>query len=116
MAALYAGKVGYEIIREIGVDRIRKKSLRLTDLILEEAAAAGLAVTCPEDVKRRGGTVALDVPEGVRVCAELLRRQVIVDYRPKAGIRVSPHFYSTEDECRAVVAETRKILEEMGID
>jgi len=32
-----------------------------------------------------------------------------VDYRPKAGIRVSPHFYSTEDECRAVVAAIGEI-------
>jgi kynureninase len=58
--------------------------------------------------------VALDVPDGKRVCDELIRRQFIVDYRPQAGIRVSPHFYSTEEECLAVVDETRAILRSMG--
>jgi kynureninase len=102
--ALFSARSGYEIIREIGVDRIRAKSRRLVDLVLGEARAAGLCVTCPADPARRGGTVAIDVPDGARVCEELLRREIIVDYRPHAGIRVSPHFYSTEDECRAVVA------------
>lgn len=112
--ALAAAEPGYRIVREIGVDRIRRRSLRLTRLLLDEAAAAGLKVRCPKDESHRGGTVALDVPDAEAVCQELLRRQVIVDFRPGAGVRVSPHFYSTEDECRAVVAETRKILRERG--
>jgi kynureninase len=113
--ALYAAEVGYRIIREVGVDRIRHRSLKLTGLILDEAQAAGVTVTCPPDEAHRGGTVALDVPEAERVCRELLRREFIVDYRPQAGIRVSPHFYSTEDECRAVVAETKKIIREFHL-
>lgn len=111
--ALFAAEVGYKIIREVGVPRIRRNSERLTKLLLEEATKQGLAVTCPMDQARRGGTVALSVPNGEEVCKELLRRQFIVDYRPKAGIRVSPHFYSTADECRAIVAETAGIVSGM---
>jgi len=102
--SLFSARSGYEIIRKIGVEKIRAKSMRLVNLILEEARAAGLKVTCPSDPTRRGGTVAIDAPNGADVCAELIRREIIVDYRPQAGVRVSPHFYSTEDECRAVVA------------
>jgi kynureninase len=102
--ALFSARSGYEIVRAIGVDAIRARSRRLTDLILAEAGAAGLPVTCPADPTRRGGTVAIDVPDGAAVCAELLRREIVVDHRPKAGIRVAPHFYSTEDECKAVVS------------
>jgi kynureninase len=113
--ALYAARSGYEIVREIGIPRIRENSLRLTDLLLAEARAAGIAVTCPEERSHRGGTVALNVPEPEAVCNELLRREFIVDWRPEAGVRVSPHFYSTEDEIRATVAETAKILDERGL-
>lgn len=107
--ALFSARAGYEIIRKVGVGAIRAKSKRLVKLILDEARAAGFEVTCPADPERRGGTVAVAVQDGERVCAELLRREIIVDYRPKAGIRVSPHFYSTEDECRAVVAAIAEI-------
>jgi kynureninase len=113
--ALYAARVGYRIIREIGVERIRENSLALTDIILEQAASLGLRTTCPASVAQRGGTVALDVPEAERVCGILLEREFIVDWRPRAGVRVSPHFYSTADECRAVVDETAKILGELGL-
>jgi kynureninase len=110
--ALFAAEEGYRIIREVGVAAIREKSLRLTDLLIAEALAAGLEVRCPRRREQRGGTVALDVPEAEAVCAELLRREIIVDYRPGSGIRVSPHFYSTEDECREVVATTASIVRE----
>ena len=113
--ALYAARVGYEIIREIGVGRIRERSLALPDTILEEAGARGLRTTCPASRSHRGGTVALDVPEPERVCKALLEREFIVDWRPKAGVRVSPHFYSTADECRAVVDEAAKIMGELGL-
>ena len=107
--SLFSARSGYEIIRKVGVANIRAKSRRLVDLILNEARAAGLRVTCPADPERRGGTVAIAVDDGERVCAELIRREIIVDYRPQAGIRVAPHFYSTEDECRAVVDAIREI-------
>jgi kynureninase len=113
--SLFSAKSGYEIIRKIGVERIRAKSRRLVDVILDDARAAGLKVTCPADPERRGGTVAVNVPNGDRVCAELLRRDIIVDYRPQAGIRVSPHFYSTEDECHAVVAAILEIVKERRV-
>ena len=53
----------------------------------------------------RGGSVVIDLPNGTRITEELLRRDIIVDYRPNAGIRLAPHFYNTEEEIdRAVDA------------
>ena len=100
---LHAAKVGYEIIREIGVPAIRAKSKRLVARIEDRARGYGFKVTCPADPDRRGSTVAIDVPEGKRVCDELIRRDIVVDYRPKAGIRIGPHFYTTEEECDRTV-------------
>jgi kynureninase len=53
----------------------------------------------------------LDVPHGEAVTRELLRREIVVDHRPGAGIRYSPHFYSTDDEIVRAVDETRQILD-----
>lgn len=113
--ALFAAKTGYEMIREIGVDRIRARSLHLTQTLLDAAAAADIPVTCPEDQEHRGGTVALNSPDGKAVCDELNRRDFVCDYRPEAGIRLGPHFFVTEDECRSVVDEIVKILKQRGL-
>ncbi len=88
---------------------IREKSLRQTELLIGLADEAGLRVNTPRDPSRRGGVVILDVPNGREVTKELLRREVIVDYRPGAGIRVAPHFYTTDEELDRTVAEIRSI-------
>ncbi len=108
--ALYAAKSGISIIRDVGVERIRRNSLMLTDRIIEHAEPLGYELTVPRDHEHRGGTVAFNVPHAKQVTAELLVRDFVVDYRPKAGIRVSPHFYSTPEECDAVVDEIADIL------
>ncbi len=108
--ALYAARSGYEIILEIGVERIRAKSQRQTQRLIELAEARGLRTTSPKDPARRGGTVTIDVEHGPAVTKELIRREVLVDYRPGAGIRVSPHFYTTDEELERTVAEIADIV------
>jgi kynureninase len=110
VAGFYAARPGVEIIREVGVERIRKRSLALTRRLMEGARAHGWRVATPDADEGRGGTVTLDVPRGPEVLEELLRREVMVDYRPGAGIRISPHFYNTEDEVDFAVAEIASIL------
>jgi kynureninase len=109
--ALYAARAGYEIIERIGVSAIREKSLRQTSLLLELARSHGLPPRTPERPEERGGMVILDVPHGEAVTRELLRREILVDHRPGAGIRVSPHFYTADEELERVVAEIRTILD-----
>lgn len=108
---LYAACSGYEIINQIGVDKIREKSLRQTSLLIDLAENAGFGVNSPRSAESRGGTVVIDVPHGYEVTQELLRRDFLVDYRPGAGIRVAPHFYSTDDELDLTIREIRKIIE-----
>jgi kynureninase len=107
--ALYSARSGYEIINEIGVPRIREKSIRQTTRLIELADEAGLPVNTPRDPQRRGGVVILDVPNGKPVTRELIRREVLVDYRPGAGIRVAPHFYTTDEELERTISEIREI-------
>ena len=110
--ALYAARSGYKIIREIGVQKIRARSQALTAAVLDEARKRDIQVTCPDSPDQRGGTVALRVPDGKAVCEELLRREIICDFRPEAGIRVGPHFFNTEAECRHIVSEVDGILKD----
>jgi kynureninase len=103
--ALYSARSGYEIVGEVGVARIREKSLRQTARLMELADAAGFRVNTPRDPARRGGVVVLDVPDGAAVTRELARREVLVDFRPGAGIRIAPHFYTTDEEIDRTMAE-----------
>ena len=101
--ALYAATEGPRIVKRAGIDRIRAKSMRQTSRLIELADARGYRVTAPRDPERRGGTVAFDVPHGQEVSQQLLANDVLVDYRPNAGIRVAPHFYTTDEEIERVV-------------
>jgi kynureninase len=96
--SLYSARAGYEIVAQIGVPAIREKSLRLTRRLMDLANDAGFRVNTPEKADERGGAVIVDVPNGKAVADELIRREVIIDYRPGAGIRMAPHFYNTIEE------------------
>jgi kynureninase len=108
--ALYAAAEGPKIVRRAGIDAIRSKSLRQTTQLIALADARGYPVTAPRDTDRRGGTVAFNVPHAAEVSQELLARDVVIDYRPGAGIRVAPHFYTSDEELTRLVNEVDDIL------
>jgi kynureninase len=101
--ALYACAEGAKIIRKAGIEEIRKKSLRQTSRLIELADERGFRVFAPRDDKRRGGTVAIDVPHGYEVAQLLLSKEILIDYRVGAGIRVAPFFFTPDDEIELVI-------------
>jgi len=107
--ALYAAKSGYRIINEIGVAAIREKSVRQTEALIALAEEAGFRVTSPRDPAQRGGTITVWDDNAAAITKELIRREFIVDYRPGAGVRISPHFYTKDEELELVIAEMKKI-------
>jgi kynureninase len=109
--AHYAGTAGYDLVEEIGVDRIRTSSLRQTQLLIELADAAGFEVVSPREEARRGGSVVLRVPEFAAVHAELEARGILCDFRPDAGIRLGPHFFNSDEEIRFAVEQIAEIVE-----
>lgn len=108
--ALYAAIEGPRIVRSAGIEAIRAKSMRQTARLIELADARGQQVHAPRDAARRGGTVTFAVPHSDEVAQALLARDIIVDYRPDAGIRVGPHFYTSDDELEHAVAAIDEIL------
>jgi len=109
--ALYAASAGYDVIEEVGVERIRERSLLLTSLLIELLEDAGFEISSPREPARRGGTVLVRTPDDAAVHRELGERGIICDFRPDAGIRLGPHFYNTEDELRHTVAQLVEIVE-----
>lgn len=108
--ALHAARPGLKIIAEAGIEDIRQKSRRQTELLIEMADSRGWRVNTPRDIERRGGTVSIDMPNAPTVCDELLKPDVLVDYRPQAGVRFSPHFYNTDEELTKAIATGDEIL------
>ena len=103
--ALYAAIEGLRIMREVGVEAIRAHSMRQTARLLDAARALGFGSITAADPARRGGTVCVDPPDAERIARKLLARDILIDWRPDAGIRIAPHFYTTDDECDTVMAE-----------
>lgn len=108
--ALYAARPGLNIIREVGVEKIRAKSKRQVARLIELADQHGWKVNTPRDPERRGGTVSIDMPHAQEVCAELIKRDILVDFRPKAGVRMSPHFYTDDHELDVAINAVEEIL------
>ena len=101
--ALYASAEGAKIIRRAGIDAIRDKSVRQTSRLIELAESHGYRVFAPRDSARRGGTVAIDVPNGYEVAQTLLAQEILIDDRVGAGIRAAPHFFTLDSEIDTLI-------------
>jgi len=110
--ALYAAQSGYDIINQVGVERIREKSVRQTEHLISLAREAGFRVTSPKNPAQRGGTITVWDDNAAALTKELIRREFIVDYRPGAGVRISPHFYTKDEELELIIAELKKIRDQ----
>jgi kynureninase len=108
--ALYACQPGLNILNKVGIAPIREKSKRMTARLIAGARTRGWRVNTPEKPEERAGTVSVECPHSYEVCRELLARNILVDYRPKAGVRLSPHFYNRHEECDFTLAQMEEIL------
>jgi kynureninase len=103
--SMYTALAGWEAIDRLGVEAIRAKSLRQTALVREHALRRGCAINTPVADDARGGTMTIDFPGAQDACGLLQARRFLVDHRPRGGMRISPHFYTTDDEIEAFFAE-----------
>jgi kynureninase len=114
VAAHVMAAEGYRIVAEAGVEAIRAKSRRQVARLLDGFQAQGAVVRGPTDPARRGGSVVVDFDGAEQATAELIARGFTCDYRPGAGLRLGPHFYTTDDELDAVLAEVAAIRGRRG--
>jgi kynureninase len=109
--ALYAAQAGYDLVEKLGVEAVRAQSRRQVGRLVERARAQDFTPRTPDKPEDLGGMVIVDVPRAEAVTRELLRREILVDYRPGAGIRISPHFYTRDEEVDRAIEEIRTILD-----
>jgi kynureninase len=109
IAALYQSRAGQTIISEIGVRRIREKSLVMTQRAIDIVDELGFKLNTPRPDDQRGGSVVFDFVGSADVCRELNRRKFFCDHRPGVGIRIAPHFYTKTEEIDLFFAEVLKI-------
>jgi kynureninase len=112
--SLYTAQAGLEIIKDIGIHRIREKSLVLTGLILKKAKEKRFHLYTPEEENRRGGAVSFGLPHALAVKLALEQRGIKVDFRKGEGkepdiIRAGPHFYSKTEEVEILFQEIEAI-------
>jgi kynureninase len=111
--ALYAAREGPKVITEASggdMRTIREKSLRQTQRIIDLADARGFELRTPREPERRGGSVSVLMPHAKEVAYELNAEDIVCDFRPGAGVRFSPHFYTTDEELEVAFATVNEIL------
>ncbi|WP_373895353.1 kynureninase [Virgibacillus sp. CBA3643] len=106
-----------EMFQEAGINHIRKKSLQLTNYLMElvatELADYHFTIANPKDEIARGGHVYLEHPEAARICKALKADKVIPDFRNPNGIRLAPvALYNTFEEVWQMVHILKTIMDE----
>jgi len=98
-----------KMFEEAGIDRVRAKSLQLTqymmDLIDEELEGFGFVIGNPREDDKRGAHISLEHPEAARICKALKENGVIPDFRAPNIIRLAPvALYNTYADVYDVVS------------
>jgi kynureninase len=96
--ALYSAIPGLEIIEAVGIAEIAAESKRRTQWMIDFASERGWTINTPRETDQRGGSVMIGVDDAKLMAERLSERKVFVDWRPGAGLRISPHFFNTDDE------------------
>ncbi|MBN8636395.1 MAG: aminotransferase class V-fold PLP-dependent enzyme [Anaerolineae bacterium] len=112
IASLYAIQPGIDVITQVGVDNIRANSIRQTSRLMELAEQAGYQINTPRESDTRAGTVTLNMPNSYAISRAVLARNIVIDYREGAGIRIAPHFYNTDDEVRLAIETIGAVIED----
>ena len=96
--ALYSAIPGLEMIETVGLTNIAAESKRRTEWMVDFALEHGWTLNTPRESAQRGGSIMVGVDDGPAMVEQLAARQIFVDSRPQAGLRISPHFFNTDEE------------------
>jgi kynureninase len=108
--ALYSAIPGLELIESIGLEQIVAESQRRTTRIIDFARERDWKLNTPLKQEQRGGSVMIGVTDGPQMVERLAEKRVFVDCRPSAGLRVSPHFFNTDEEVEEALSIMAKLI------
>ncbi|MFC3041253.1 kynureninase [Virgibacillus xinjiangensis] len=106
-----------EMLSEAGIERIRGKSLRLTDYLMQlienRLKGHGFTIANSREENERGGHVFLEHPQAAAICKALKAKGVVPDFRTPNGIRLAPvALYNTFEEVWKTVDLLRTIMDD----
>lgn len=97
------------LLNEAGIPAIHRHLLQLTDVIFDFAERNRIPIWTPREHRKRAGIVTMVLPNAQRVFEQLHEQKIIVSIR-EGKIRISPHFYNTEEEVLRVCTAVKKII------
>ena len=111
-------RASLRIFGQAGMERLRRKSLALTSLLMELVDTFltdppyGYSIGTPREPERRGGHVAIEHEEAWRICSSLKKRKIIPDFRPPNVVRLAPTaLYNTFADVVNLVDALRAIID-----
>ncbi len=99
---VYAQLGGLDILEELGPAEIRRRTMALTEDLIDQACAAGLRPKVAPDPETRSAIVMLPSPDPAGAVRRLADAGIVADHRP-GHVRVSPYFYNVPDDHRAAI-------------
>ncbi|HKN82252.1 MAG TPA: aminotransferase class V-fold PLP-dependent enzyme [Pyrinomonadaceae bacterium] len=110
--ALYSAIPGLEIIEAVGIAETAAESQRRTQLMIDFARDRGWTINTPLEQNQRGGSVMIGVDDAAALVERLAESRVFVDWRPSAGLRISPHFFNTDEEIEEALQILASVIEQ----
>jgi len=107
-AAVYAASAGLDIVLEIGVDRLRRRTTELVTDLIDRLTDAGYRLATPKSPEDRAGIVALRLQDPSKAVKALASRDIVVDYRHDR-LRISPYFYNSFEDNAFVVEALQSV-------
>jgi selenocysteine lyase/cysteine desulfurase len=98
-----------KMLLHFGIENVRKRIMMLTDHIIEAAEDLGLQLQTPKEKQCRSGIVNFKIDKPQKFVEKLEKKRIVVSARAN-GVRVSPHFYNTEEEIEMLMKETKRWL------
>ncbi len=99
---VYAQLGGLEVVAEVGAAERRRRTMALTEDLIERARAAGLRPKVAPTPEERTGIVMLPSDDPHRDVRRLAEARIVTDARP-GHVRISPYFYNVPDDHRAAI-------------
>jgi len=106
---------GARLLAEAGIDRIRAKSVLLTEFLAELAAGwlepLGCVLATPREPEHRGSHLSFKHPDAEAIVAELTKANIVADFRTPGRFRFGlPPLYTRFIDVHNAAAATRDLL------
>jgi selenocysteine lyase/cysteine desulfurase len=109
----YAAEAGLKMLLKVGTPAIEKRNFALTRRCMARLEEIGWPSITPADDARRGATVAVPSRDSARLCAELMKHDIVTSHRDD-NVRASFHFYNNEDDVESFIAAMQELRGSLG--